>query len=414
MEKELPVAAVSKVLFVKVSVVALPTSVSVAAGSVSVPEAAAVASSVVLPLVVPATFSRPTAPADPNVFAPVTVSALPRVMAVPEAAGPVSVTPSGRVSVAAVAGAVMATLLMLLAVATPSDGVTRFGEVAKTAAPVPVSSVSAAARFALDGVPSQVAMPVPKPLTPVEIGSPVALVSVPELGVPSAGVTRTGEVAKTAAPDPVSSVSAAARFALDGVAAQVATPVPRPLTPVEIGSPVALVSVPELGVPSAGVTRTGEVAKTAAPVPVSSVSAARRFALDGVTRKFCTPLAQAAMVPTCVIFACTAAGSVCTKAGTLDPSLAMIAFAEDVAQPSGLAPAPNGTQFAVNVARPLPPLETESGEVPGFVCASADKESARQSAGAVAKVRSSRMVFFRGLGEKEASSSQSRPCTAAA
>jgi hypothetical protein len=85
------------------------------------------------------------------------------------------------------------------------------------------------------------------------------LVKTPELGVPSAGVISVGLVAKTKAPDPVSPVTAAAKFVLDGVAKKVATPVPRPLTPVLIGNPVQLVNVPELGVPSAGVVNVGEV-----------------------------------------------------------------------------------------------------------------------------------------------------------
>lgn len=37
------------------------------------------------------------------------------------------------------------------------------------------------------------------------------------------------------------------------------------------GSPVQFVSVPEEGVPSAGVTNVGEFAKTREPVPVSSL-----------------------------------------------------------------------------------------------------------------------------------------------
>jgi hypothetical protein len=82
---------------------------------------------------------------------------------------------------------------------------------------------------------------------------------VPLDGVPRTGVTRVGEVAKTSAPDPVSFVTAAARLALVGVARNVATPVPRPETPVEIGRPVQLVSVPLAGVPKAGVVRVGLV-----------------------------------------------------------------------------------------------------------------------------------------------------------
>jgi hypothetical protein len=57
----------------------------------------------------------------------------------------------------------------------------------------------------------------------------------PDATVPSAGVTNVGEFANTAAPVPVSSVSAARKFALDGVVKKVATPVPRPETPYATG-----------------------------------------------------------------------------------------------------------------------------------------------------------------------------------
>ena len=46
-----------------------------------------------------------------------------------------------------------------------------------------------------------------------------------------------------------------------------------PVVPATIGRPVAFVSVADEGVPSAGVTKVGEVANTAAPLPVSSVNA---------------------------------------------------------------------------------------------------------------------------------------------
>ena len=72
-------------------------------------------------------------------------------------------------------------------------------------------------------------------------------------------VVSVGEVAKTASPDPVSSVRHEAKFADDGVARKVATFVPRPLTPVETGRPVQLVSVPLEGVPRTGVTSVGDV-----------------------------------------------------------------------------------------------------------------------------------------------------------
>lgn len=173
----------------------------------------------------------------------------------------------------------------------PSAGVTNVGLVERTTSPVPVDDVTpvpprAAERVPVvpatigrpvafvsvpeDGVPNTppfttgapaeptltpkaVATPVPRPDTPVEIGKPVQAVNVPEAGVPSAGVTRVGLVAKTSEPEPVSSDTALRKFALEGVAKNVATPEPKPETPVEIGSPVQLVNVPEDGVPSAGV-----------------------------------------------------------------------------------------------------------------------------------------------------------------
>jgi len=89
------------------------------------------------------------------------------------------------------------------------------------------------------------------PVTPVDKGRPVQLVKVPLDGVPRAGVTNVGLVANTNAPLPVSPVTAAAKFALEGVARKVATPVPKPLMPVATGKPVQLVSVPDDGVPNA-------------------------------------------------------------------------------------------------------------------------------------------------------------------
>jgi len=97
---------------------------------------------------------------------------------------------------------------------------------------------------------------------------PVIFVPTNADGVPSAGVTRVGLVAKTNEPVPVSSVTAAIKFALDGVARKVATPVPKPLTPVEIGKPVALVNVADVGVPNTGVTSVGLVDNTLLPEPV--------------------------------------------------------------------------------------------------------------------------------------------------
>ena len=177
---------------------------------------------------------------------------------------------SANVKVAAVAGVVKATLLMLVAVATPNTGVTRVGVLANTLAPVPVSSVKAAAKLADVGVAKNVATLAANPETPVEIGSPVQFVSVPEVGVPNNGVVRVGDVANTKRPVPVSSVTADIKLADDGVAKKVATLAAKPDTPVEIGRPVQLVKVPEVGVPNNGVVRVGDVANTKRPDPVSS------------------------------------------------------------------------------------------------------------------------------------------------
>ena len=91
---------------------------------------------------------------------------------------------------------------MLPDATVPSVGVDNVGavivgDVANTAEPVPVSSVNEARKFALDGTARKVAMPVPKPDTPVPTGNPVQLVKTPEAGVPNAGVTKVGLVNKS-------------------------------------------------------------------------------------------------------------------------------------------------------------------------------------------------------------------------
>lgn len=80
---------------------------------------------------------------------------------------------------------------------------------------------------------------------------PEQFVRTPEAGVPRAGDTNVGLSAKTKAPEPVSPVTAAAKFAEEGVARNVATPEPRPVTEPK-GSPVQFVKVPDAGVPSTG------------------------------------------------------------------------------------------------------------------------------------------------------------------
>jgi len=108
----------------------------------------------------------------------------------------------------------------------------------------------------------------PENLTFVNVGLPVQLSNTPLAGVPktgavkiipddvhaeilplatvpNVGVTNVGEVANTSAPDPVSPVTAEAKFALVGVAKKVATFAPSPLTPDATGNPVQLVNVPD-------------------------------------------------------------------------------------------------------------------------------------------------------------------------
>ena len=91
------------------------------------------------------------------------------------------------------------------------------------------------------------------------------MLRVPDVGVPSTGVTSVGDVAKTSEPEPVSSVTAAARLEDDGVAKKVATLEPKPDTP-ETGKPVQFVSVPDDGVPNAP-PEVSPVAKVRLPEP---------------------------------------------------------------------------------------------------------------------------------------------------
>jgi hypothetical protein len=112
------------------------------------------------------------------------------------------------------------------------------------------------------------------------------------------------------------------------LAVRVAAPVPPlatgsvPVTPVVKGRPVKLVATPEVGVPSKGVTSVGLVANTNDPVPVSSVTAANKFALDGVPKNVATPLPKDVMpVPPCA-----------TDSGVVKPlRLVMFEFAPEVA-----------------------------------------------------------------------------------
>jgi hypothetical protein len=79
-----------------------------------------------------------------------------------------------------------------------------------------------------------------------------------------------GLVLNMRVPVPLSSVTTLIKLAELGVARNVATLAPRPLTPVEIGSDVPLLKLTDCGVPRIGVTRVGELENTNTPVPVSS------------------------------------------------------------------------------------------------------------------------------------------------
>jgi hypothetical protein len=234
---------------------------------------------------------------------------------------------SANVRVAAVAGAVKATLLILVAVATPNTGVTRVGVLANTLAPLPVSSVKANAKLADDGVAKKVATLAAKPDTPVEIGRPVQFVRVPEPGVPNAGVMKVGVLLNTKSPVPLSSDITPANSAEEvaanilsllpvvvklpangNVTLEAAVVVRVKLKAPEVAKvdPSANVSVAAVAgavkatllilvavaTPNTGVTRVGDVANTLTPVPVLSVSAAAKLADDGVPKKVATLAAK--------------------------------------------------------------------------------------------------------------------------
>ena len=102
------------------------------------------------------------------------------------------------------------------------------------------------------------------PVTPVDNGRPVALVRMPDDGVPRAGVTKVGEVARAIPPVPVTAAASA-----------VPTPVPRPVNP-PIGKPVALVKTAADGVPNAGVVNVGDVVSAIEPDPETARPSAVR------------------------------------------------------------------------------------------------------------------------------------------
>jgi hypothetical protein len=118
------------------------------------------------------------------------------------------------------------------------------------------------------------------------------------VAAPITGVTNVGVLANTFAPVPVSSVKAANKFALDGVAKNVATLVPKPLTPVATGKPVQLVKVPLAGVPSTGAVNTRPVLVQALMLPLATVPNAGATSVELVNN---SALVTCLVVPDCTI-----------------------------------------------------------------------------------------------------------------
>ena len=106
----------------------------------------------------------------------------------------------------------------------------------------------------------------PKPDTP-PIGNPPQFVKVPDCGVPNTGDSSVGLVPNTNFPEPVSSVTAAARLDEFGVAKNVDTFDARPEIP-PMGNPLQFVKVPDCGVPNTGDSNVGPEPNTNAPEPV--------------------------------------------------------------------------------------------------------------------------------------------------
>jgi hypothetical protein len=176
------------------------------------------------------------------------------------------------------------------------------------------------------------------------------LVNIPLVGVPNNGVTNVGLVANTNEPVPVSSVTAVIKLALDGVAKNVAIPVAKPETPVDIGKPVALVNVTDVGVPKVGDTNVGDVDKTTVPEPVDAF--------------------QLAFVPSVVRYLLLLPVWVGKDAVAADPDIQVVPSLTKIlpAVPgatvcTALVPLPNRTLLAANVAAPVPPLLTANVEL---------------------------------------------------
>jgi hypothetical protein len=153
--------------------------------------------------------------------------------------------------------------LIEVAVAAPIVGVVSVGEVASTKFPVPVTVqfavvgtadppelLHSAALFAIATRPMVPLVVMVPPVSPLLVAT---LVTVPE---PDDGVAQVPSPRQNVVED---ALVPPFRLLTDKL----------PVTPVDSGSPVALVRTNAVGVPSAGVTNVGEVAITALPVPVT-------------------------------------------------------------------------------------------------------------------------------------------------
>ena len=173
--KLLPVPAVSKVLLVSVSVVARPTRVSVAAGSVRVPEAATLGCTTVVPLVEPDSVRVPSVePATPRVG--VAVKAGPAPASTWPAAPVIEIAPAPLTAPGAVPLMAPPEVVTHVAhVRLPVAALSASGAEAPTAkVPVVLGSVRVAVPAALWGVtvtvpevaPEKASVPVLAPATP--------------------------------------------------------------------------------------------------------------------------------------------------------------------------------------------------------------------------------------------------------
>lgn len=199
--------------------------------------------------------------------------------------------------------------------------------------------------------------------------SAVQLSRLPLVGVPRTGVTSVGVLAKTFAPLPVSSVKAAAKLADVNEPKEVALPV-EVTAPVRLAFVVTLPAVrPEAvpvmfvptrveGVPRLGVTRMGLLAKTFAPLPVSSVKAPAKSEDVNEPREVTVPTEVTAPVKFDV------AGSAWNVGSAPGPLLVKTCVAVPGPADAWKAPVPvvpaNTTPYAVADVRPVPPCATET------------------------------------------------------